>query len=55
MIGQLKEDTDNVYEFVDNGVWGTYIARAIILWSAAGEYKGYGGDTRFQNIVFIKK
>ena len=55
MIGQLKEDTDNVYEFVDNGVWGTYIARAIILWSASGEYRGYGGDTRFQNIVFIKK
>lgn len=55
MIGQLKEDTDNVYEFVDNGVWGSYTARAIILWSASGEYKGFGGDTRFQNIVFIKK
>lgn len=55
LIGQLKEDTDNVYEFVDNGVWGTKIARALILWSASGEYKGFGGDTRFQNIVLIKK
>lgn len=55
MIGQLKEGTDNVYEFVDNGVWGDFKARAIILWSAAGEYHGFGGDTRFQNIVFTKK
>lgn len=55
MIGQLKEGTDNVYEFVDNGVWGTYVARAIILWGASGEYYGYGGDTRYSNIVFTKK
>ncbi len=55
MISQLREGTDTVFEFVDNGVWGTYIARAIILWSPGGEYKGFGGDTRFQNIVFTKK
>lgn len=55
LIGQLKENTENVYEFVDNGVWGTYTARAIILWSASGEYKGFGGDSRYQNIVLTKK
>lgn len=55
MIGVLREGTDNVYEFVDNGVWKTNIARAIILWGSSGEYRGYGGDTRFQNIVFTKK
>lgn len=55
MVSQLRKGTDNVYEFVDNGVWGDHIARAIILWSAGGEYKGFGGDTRFQNIVFTKK
>lgn len=55
MVGLLKEDTDNVYEFVDNGFWSTNKARAIILWSAPGEYFGFGGDTRFQNIVFTKK
>ena len=54
MIGQLKEETDNVYEFVDNGVWGNYAARAIILWNG-GEYYGYGGDTRYLDIVFTKK
>lgn len=54
MVGRLKEDTDNVYEFVDNGVWGEYIARAIILWNG-GEYYGYGGDTRYLDIVFTKK
>lgn len=55
LIGKLKKDTDNVYEFVDNGVWSTSIARAIILWSPSGEYKEFGGDTRFQDIVFTKK
>lgn len=56
MIGQPKEGTDNVYEFVDNGVWGSHIARAIVLFnSSSGEYGGYGGDTRYQNIVFVKK
>lgn len=55
MIAMLKEETENVYEFVDNGVWGTNQARAIILWSAAGEYHGFGGDTRFQYITFTKK
>lgn len=54
MIGQLKKGTDNVYEFVDNGAW-SYPVRALILWSAAGEYHGFGGDTRFANIVFTKK
>lgn len=54
LIGKLKEGTSNVYEFVDNGVWGTNIARALILWSASGEYKGFGGDTRFQYIVLTK-
>lgn len=55
MIAQLKEGTDNVYKFVDNGVWGTYIARAIILWGSSSDYFGYGGDTRYPNIVFTKK
>lgn len=55
LIGQLKEGTDNVYEFVDNGNWGDLIARALILWSAGGEYSGFGGDTRFQYIVLTKK
>ena len=55
MFGQLKKGTDNEYEFVDNGAWKTNKARAIILWSAAGEYKGYGGDTRFLYITFVKK
>lgn len=55
LIGQLKEGTDNVYEFVDNGNWGDLIARALILWSAGGEYYGFGGDTRFQYIVLTKK
>lgn len=55
MVGQLREDTDNVYDFVDNGVWGSNVARAIILWSASGEYRGFGGDSRFQYITFIKK
>lgn len=55
MIAPLKEGTDNVYEFVDNGAWGSSIARAIILYGTSGEYRGYGGDTRFQNIVFVKK
>lgn len=54
LIGKLKEGTSNVYEFVDNGVWGTNIARALILWSASGEYKGFGGDTRFQYIILTK-
>lgn len=55
MIAPLKEGTDNVYEFVDNGAWGSHIARGIILWGDSSEYKGYGGDTRYQNIVFVKK
>lgn len=55
MIGVLREGTDNVYEFVDNGAWGSYTARALILWGSGGEYKGYGGDTSFQYIVFTKK
>lgn len=55
MIARLQEGASNVYEFVDNGVWGTHIARAIILWGASGEYHGYGGDTRFQHIIFVKK
>lgn len=55
LIATLRENTDNVYDFVDNGVWGTYLARAIILWSAAGEYHGFGGDTRYQYITFTKK
>lgn len=54
LIGQLKTGTDNVYEFVDNGVWGSKIARGFILWSASGEYKGFGGDSRFQYIVLTK-
>ena len=54
LIGKLKEGTSNVYEFVDNGVWGTNIARSLILRSASGEYKGFGGDTRFQNIILTK-
>lgn len=54
LIGQLKTGTDNVYEFVDNGVWGSNIARGLILWSASGEYKGFGGDSRFQYIVLTK-
>lgn len=55
LIGKLKDGTDNVYEFVDNGVWETNVARALILWSPSGEYKDFGGDTRFQYIVFTKK
>lgn len=56
MVGLLKEGTDNVYEFVDNGVWKSNIARALILWHPnSGEYKGYGGDTRFQYITFTKE
>lgn len=55
MIAQLRKDTNNVYDFVDNGVWESYVARAIILWSAAGEYHGFGGDTRYQYITFTKK
>lgn len=55
MLGLLRDGTDNVYDFVDNGVWGEHEARAIILWSASGEYQGFGGDTRFQYIVFTKK
>ena len=55
MLGILKEGTNNVYEFIDNGVWGSYIARALILWGSGGEYKGFGGDTRYQYIVLTKK
>ena len=55
LVSQLKEGTDNVYEFVDNGKWGNLIARAIILWnSSSGEYKALG-DSRFQYISFTKK
>lgn len=54
LIGELREGTDNEYVFVDNGVWQDKVARALILWSANGEYKGFG-DSRYQNIVFIKK
>lgn len=54
LIGQLKEGTTNEYEFVDNGMWGEIVARALILWSANGEYTSFG-DSRYQNIVFIKK
>lgn len=55
MVAKLRAGTDNVYDFVDNGVWQTNVARAIILWSSGGEYKGFGGDTRFQYIVLTKK
>lgn len=57
MIAKLRPDTDNVYDFVDNGAWGSSQARAIILWSADGqnEYTGFGGDTRFQYISLTKK
>lgn len=52
MIAKLRPDTDNVYDFVDNGAWGSSQARAIILWSADGQF---GGDTRFQYISLTKK
>lgn len=55
LVGQPREGTERVYDFVDNGAWSTNVARALILWSASGEYKGFGGDTRFQYIVFTKK
>ena len=55
MVAKLRAGTDNVYDFVDNGVWQTNVARAIILWSSGGEYRGFGGDTRFQYIVLTKK
>lgn len=54
MIGKLRKGTDNVYDFVDNGYW-EYKARAIILWGDTDEYMGFGGDTRYIDIVFTKK
>ncbi len=53
-------DRDNfILTFVDNGVeWmggGTRIfARGLILWSSAGEYKGFG-DSRFIDLSLVKK
>lgn len=49
-----EETMEQYYSFEDNGVWKTYIARAIILWSAEGEYKGFGGDTRYIDIKLYK-
>lgn len=58
LIGEPRTDPETgeeYYEFVDNGVWGSYVARALILWSASGEYRGFGGDTRFQYIKFYRR
>lgn len=43
------------YQFVDNGVWKTYVARAFILWntSPSGEYKAFG-DSRFIDMSLVK-
>lgn len=54
-VTKVNEETqESYYSFEDNGVWGDHVGRAIILWSAGGEYTGFGGDTRYMYIEFHK-
>lgn len=57
-IMQIDEATqEKYYVFVDNGVWGNYQVRALILYSSNGWYYGYGNgvDVIYRNIEFHKQ
>ena len=58
LLGNTKtneETQESYYAFEDNGTWGSYTGRAVILWGPDGEYRGFGGDTRYINIEFHKQ
>ena len=50
-----EETQETYYSFVDNGVWGTYTGRALIIYSPNGWYYGFGGDVQYRNIEFHKQ